>query len=73
LTQALAAHLLLLRNGFDAELCLGVARGPGGNFRAHAWVEQDGRVLIGAKGSQAFTRLADLRDGGFRFGREASR
>ena len=60
LTQALAAQLLLRRNGYDARLCLGVARDGDGRFRAHAWLERRGRVLIGAGGMRELTRMPDL-------------
>lgn len=57
LTQALAAQLLLLRHGHRAELCVGVARDASGGFRAHAWIECGGRILVGGDTSAAFTRL----------------
>ena len=56
LTQAVAGQYLLRRNGHASELRVGVARGESG-FRAHAWIEHDGRVLIGGSGSAAFTPL----------------
>jgi hypothetical protein len=60
LTQAIAAHWLLRQGGFPAVLYLGVLRGPGAVFRAHAWVESDGRVLIGGGAGKDFTRLARI-------------
>lgn len=48
LTQALAAELLLARRGHDSELRIGVARGEGGRFEAHAWLEANGEIVIGA-------------------------
>jgi hypothetical protein len=60
LTQAVAAHLLLRRSGWLATLCLGVLRGPLDGFQAHAWVESQGRVLIGQGFSEGFTRLARI-------------
>jgi len=57
LTQALAAQLLLRVFGYRARVCVGVGRQPTGAFTAHAWVERDGQVLIGANGSVALTRL----------------
>jgi hypothetical protein len=60
LTQAVAAQLLLRRFGYASSLCLGVARGSKGEFLAHAWVERDGRVLIGGPQSLGFTRLPAL-------------
>jgi hypothetical protein len=46
LTQAIALHLMLARRGADSELVVGVASTEG-RFEAHAWVDRDGRVLIG--------------------------
>jgi hypothetical protein len=69
LTQALAAQLLLRAHGYDSTLCLGVAGGGSDDFMAHAWVERQGRVLIGGSKSRLLTRLPDLahgRDGGSR-------
>jgi hypothetical protein len=62
LTQAIAVQLLLRRHEHSSQLCLGVAREIGGGFRAHAWVERNGRVVIGANGVRDLTRLPDLED-----------
>jgi hypothetical protein len=47
LTQALVAQVILKRYGYRPVLRIGVTRGPDGAFGAHAWVECDGRVMIG--------------------------
>jgi hypothetical protein len=47
LTQALAAHMLLARIGQPAALRIGVARSQEGQFQAHAWVEIQGRIVVG--------------------------
>ena len=47
LTQALVAQYLLLIKGVDAFLRLGVSRNAKGKFDAHAWVEVDGKIVIG--------------------------
>jgi transglutaminase superfamily protein len=47
LVRALAAQALLARHGHASRLRLGVASGRGQAFEAHAWLEQDGHVLIG--------------------------
>lgn len=60
LTQALSARILLGHFGHPSHLCLGVARGERGEFRAHAWLEWQGRVLIGRGGRRNLTRLPDL-------------
>lgn len=46
LTQALAARKLLSKYGQGAELKLGVTKNEG-NFEAHAWLEIDGRIVLG--------------------------
>ena len=60
LTQALAAQLLLRRHGFDSQLRLGVARDIGGEFRAHAWLERQGRIVLGERGVHELTMLPDI-------------
>jgi hypothetical protein len=60
LTQALAAQVLLTRRDHPALLHIGVARGELGRFRAHAWVESGGKIVIGDSGLGRFTPLAVL-------------
>jgi Transglutaminase-like superfamily len=62
LPQALAAQQLLVRRGLPARLRLGVARDDGGRVLAHAWMETDGRVVIGGSTSELerFTPLLAL-------------
>lgn len=62
LTQALAGKVLLRCFGFDAQLCLGVARGDDGSLRAHAWLERDGRAVVGGDGARHLARLPSLGD-----------
>jgi hypothetical protein len=47
LPQAYAGNLLLHRYGFASTVQVGVSRDPKGAVEAHAWVEHEGRVLIG--------------------------
>jgi len=47
LTKALAAMVLLEEAGQPACLQIGVAKSEVGNIEAHAWVECDGRVILG--------------------------
>ena len=47
LTQALVTKALLSRSGHHATVRIGVARSEAGQFQAHAWVENDGSVVIG--------------------------
>ena len=47
LTQALAASLLIRRSGQRSELKIGVAKDERSQFIAHAWLEKDGRIILG--------------------------
>ncbi len=47
LTQALATRLLLQMKGQPADLRIGVEKGRDQKFGAHAWVEVNGRIVIG--------------------------
>jgi hypothetical protein len=51
LPQALAARFLLARRGVTTDLHIGVARTADGELAAHAWLEREGRVLIGGLAS----------------------
>lgn len=52
LTQSLATKVLLSWRGQQANLYIGVGRSEAGQFQAHAWVESNGRVVIGGPESQ---------------------
>lgn len=58
LTQALALRALMARESLASDLHIGVARDEDGRFEAHAWLEADGRVLIGGGELERFTPLA---------------
>ena len=63
LTQALAAQLLLKHTGHQAHLRIGVAKGKDGRLEAHAWVESDGRIVVGdMTGLSRFTVLSSHRE-----------
>jgi hypothetical protein len=47
LTQAFVAHAILRRYGYVPDLKIGVGRNDSGRFHAHAWVELDGKVILG--------------------------
>lgn len=50
LTQALVLqHLLYCHGDASATLHIGVMKGTSDELRAHAWLERDGKVLIGGK------------------------
>jgi hypothetical protein len=49
LTQALAAQWLFAWFGHPTQLRIGVAKGNGKLLQAHAWLESEGRVLVGGE------------------------
>jgi hypothetical protein len=64
LTQALAAQTLLTRRGYPALLRIGVVKNEGRVFQAHAWVECEGKVVIGGHELERYTPLATLEGNG---------
>lgn len=48
LTQSVALHCLLVQAGHRSSIYIGVAKDAERGFQAHAWVETDGRTLLGA-------------------------
>ncbi|MGH9503143.1 MAG: lasso peptide biosynthesis B2 protein [Terriglobales bacterium] len=56
LTQALVLHILLRREGLPSRIQIGVSK-DAGRFDAHAWVESQGRVVIGDSGLQRYTPM----------------
>jgi hypothetical protein len=60
LVRALAAQALLARHGHASQLRLGVARGAGRAFEAHAWLEGNGQVLIGGGTERRYVPLPAL-------------
>lgn len=57
LTQALAAHVLLARQGYSSRVRVGVGRARQGELKAHAWLEHGGEVVIGGAGMTGLTPL----------------
>jgi hypothetical protein len=47
LTQALVTRVLLRMEGQPSDLKIGVERDRNEKFGAHAWIEVDGRIVIG--------------------------
>jgi hypothetical protein len=47
LVQAIVGQRLFLRNGYPAELKIGVIKNESGAFAAHAWLISEGEVFIG--------------------------
>lgn len=48
LAQALATQVLLAKRGHSAHLRIGVAKSESGQLEAHAWVESQGKIIIGS-------------------------
>lgn len=47
LARALTTEFLMNRLGYYPELRIGIAKGETGKLEAHAWIESQGKVLIG--------------------------
>jgi hypothetical protein len=59
LVRAVAAKRLLSFYGYAAELRIGVSKREAGKsaIEAHAWVEKDGKILIGEDEAGSWTAL----------------
>jgi hypothetical protein len=60
LAQAVAGEMLLVRHGHAAELRIGAARAGDTGLEAHAWVESEGRVVLGGADLARFRALPPL-------------
>ena len=60
LVQALAAQVLLRREGYPACFCIGVVRSEEEKVQAHAWVESEGKVVVGGSELERYSRLLAL-------------
>jgi hypothetical protein len=61
LPQALVGHRLLGRKGFDVQLKIGVLKNRGDRLAAHAWLEYQGRVVLGdLRGLEQFAAFPAL-------------
>lgn len=47
LARALTTQVLLGRHGYQSQIRIGVAKNQQGQLEAHAWVESQGRIIIG--------------------------
>jgi Transglutaminase-like superfamily len=47
LARALTCQVFMSRQGYESNLCIGVAKGEAGDLKAHAWLESRGQVVIG--------------------------
>jgi Transglutaminase-like superfamily len=57
LVQAVAAEAMLIQAGYPCELRIGVAKNGADKLIAHAWVESEGRVVIGEFELDRYTPL----------------
>jgi hypothetical protein len=62
LTTAWVAQALLQRHGYEAKLRIGVRRDLNGAFTAHAWLESEGKVIVGGPAEMvaAFAPLPEM-------------
>jgi hypothetical protein len=58
LADALTAHWLLEAGGCRSAIRFGVARMPAHPLRAHAWVEAQSGIIVGAAGVGGFSTLS---------------
>lgn len=66
LPNALAAEAMLASHRHEPRLLIGVAKEDGGGLIAHAWVEHDGRVVVGdIEDLSRYRPLRGARDGRF--------
>src|SRR2546428_6387850 len=61
LVQALAAQVLLARRGCNSSVRIGVAHPSGESLHAHAWVESEGRGVLGTPHPGQYTPLLSSR------------
>lgn len=60
LTKALAGYIILSHEGYSVCLQIGVAKDQNGKFVAHAWIESDGRVIIGGNVGTSFIPIYQI-------------
>lgn len=60
LTQALALQVLLARSGNPSLVRIGIKRGEEKSLEAHAWLEWEGRVVIGDSELGRYVRLPEI-------------
>jgi Transglutaminase-like superfamily len=64
LVQAVAAEAMLIQAGYPCELRIGAAKKAPDELIAHAWVESEGRVVIGEFELDRYTPMMPLRSRG---------
>jgi hypothetical protein len=62
LSQAMVTQFLLSRRSILSVIRIGVVRSEGGRLEAHAWIEHEGRILIGETSRlERYSRFPPLR------------
>jgi hypothetical protein len=62
LKQALALCAVLARRGIQTQVFIGAARATEGQLDAHAWLECQGKVLLGEPAPGRYSTLCALSD-----------
>ena len=63
LTQALVGQMLLSRAGRSSRLYIGVAKDEAGGLKAHAWLECEGKIVLGKlRGLSQFTVMTPMEE-----------
>ena len=62
LTRALVTHALLVRHGHEVRIGFGVKRKGRNDLLAHAWVECDGKVLMGGEDLDGYEPLRPVHE-----------
>jgi transglutaminase superfamily protein len=57
LTRALAGQLILGRSGVASDLRIGLARNHRGKVHGHAWLESQGKIVIGGSEAAQYRRV----------------
>ncbi|UCI26264.1 lasso peptide biosynthesis B2 protein [Mesorhizobium sp. B2-8-5] len=58
LTQALAGQYLLARQGSASKISIGIEKGTGSEFKAHAWLMSGNHIVLGGS-IKGFAHLVD--------------
>ena len=64
LALALATKVLLAHQGYISELRIGVVKSKSGQLEAHAWVESQGKIVIGGARDLSYYTPLPLLEGG---------
>lgn len=60
LRRALVLYALLTHRGFDARVLIGAARATDDKLEAHAWLECEGKILLGEPAPGHYSTLCEL-------------